>query len=87
MNSQFTFIDLFAGIGGLRRAMESIGGRCVFTSEWDESAKVTYEANFKDNRPIAGDITEIDVVEIPAHNVLCAGFPQRKMRWVVLMAF
>lgn len=71
----FTFIDLFAGIGGLRRAMESAGGRCVFTSEWDAFAQKTYHANFPDNRPIAGDIREVDAAAIPEHDVLVAGFP------------
>lgn len=75
MTSGFTFIDLFAGIGGLRQAMESIGGRCVFTSEWDKYARYTYEANYRDNRPIAGDIREVDSAEVPEHAVLCAGFP------------
>ena len=73
--SKFTFIDLFAGIGGLRCAMESIGGRCVFTSEWDKYARITYEANYRDNRPIAGDIREVNAAEVPSHTVLCAGFP------------
>ncbi len=71
----FTFIDLFAGIGGLRKAMESAGGRCVFTSEWDAFAQKTYHANFPDNRPIAGDIREVDAAAIPEHDVLVAGFP------------
>ena len=71
----FTFIDLFAGIGGLRKAMEGAGGRCVFTSEWDRFAQATYHANFPDNRPIAGDIREVDAGEIPEHDVLVAGFP------------
>ena len=71
----FTFIDLFAGIGGLRQAMQSVGGHCVFTSEWDKFAKITYAANYRDNRPIAGDIQEIEASEIPSHDVLCAGFP------------
>ena len=75
MSQGFTFIDLFAGIGGLRQAMESIGGRCVFTSEWDKFSKQTYEANYRDNRPIEGDIRNVDAQDIPAHNVLCAGFP------------
>lgn len=75
MSQGFTFIDLFAGIGGLRLAMQSIGGRCVFTSEWDKFAKITYEENFKDNREVRGDIQKIDAEEIPEHNVLCAGFP------------
>ncbi|MGX9855066.1 DNA (cytosine-5-)-methyltransferase [Limimaricola variabilis] len=75
MTQGFTFIDLFAGIGGLRQAMEDIGGRCVFTSEWDKFARQTYEANYRDNRPIAGDISKICASEVPEHDVLCAGFP------------
>ena len=71
----FTFIDLFAGIGGLRRAFDSIGGRCVFTSEWDKYAQLTYHTNYPDNRPIAGDITKVPIDEIPEHDVLLAGFP------------
>ncbi|MCA3436292.1 MAG: DNA (cytosine-5-)-methyltransferase [Rhodobacter sp.] len=75
MTKGFTFIDLFAGIGGLRQAMESIGGRCVFTSEWDRYARLTYEANYRDNRPIEGDIRQVHAAAIAAHDVLCAGFP------------
>lgn len=75
MTQGFTFIDLFAGIGGLRQAMESIGGRCVYTSEWDKYARQTYEANYRDNREIDGDITKVPADRIPQHNVLCAGFP------------
>jgi len=71
----FSFVDLFAGIGGLRRAFEPLGGRCVFTSEWDAYAQKTYLANFTCDHPIAGDITEIDASEIPKHDVLLAGFP------------
>lgn len=71
----FTFIDLFAGIGGLRRAMDGAGGHCVFTSEWDKYAQKTYHANYPDNREIAGDIREIDAADIPEHDVLVAGFP------------
>ncbi|MCW3784224.1 DNA (cytosine-5-)-methyltransferase [Defluviimonas salinarum] len=71
----FSFIDLFAGIGGLRKAMETAGGRCVFTSEWDRFAQQTYLANFPDNRPIAGDIRAVDPDDIPSHDVLVAGFP------------
>lgn len=71
----FRFIDLFAGIGGLRKAMETAGGRCVFTSEWDKYAQQTYLANFPDNRPIAGDIRAVDAEDIPEHDVLVAGFP------------
>lgn len=69
----FTFIDLFAGIGGIRLAFEQAGGRCVFSSEWDPYAQHTYEANFGD-RP-HGDITRIDPATIPDHEILTAGFP------------
>lgn len=72
---KFTFIDLFAGIGGFRLAMQSLGGKCVFSSEWDEQAQKTYEANFGE-RPF-GDITkESTKAFIPdGFDVLCAGFP------------
>ncbi len=74
--ADFTFIDLFAGIGGLRRGFESIGGRCVFTSEWDKYSQKTYRANFPDDdHEINGDITKIEAWDIPAHDVLLAGFP------------
>jgi DNA (cytosine-5)-methyltransferase 1 len=72
----FTFIDLFAGIGGLRRGFESIGGRCVFTSEWDKYSQQTYRANFpNDDHEINGDIRAVEAADIPAHDVLLAGFP------------
>lgn len=71
----FTFIDLFAGIGGLRRGFEAAGGKCVFTSEWDKYAQKTYKANFPDDHPIAGDIVAIPSGNIPQHDVLLAGFP------------
>ena len=72
----FTFIDLFAGIGGLRLGFEAIGGKCIFTSEWDKYSKLTYAANFPDDEhEIAGDITKIKASEIPKHDVLLAGFP------------
>ena len=71
----FDFIDLFAGIGGLRKAFEQIGGRCVFTSEWDTYAQKTYAENFRDGHPIAGDITQVQAADIPDHDVLLAGFP------------
>ena len=72
---KFTFIDLFAGIGGFRIAMQNLGGRCVFTSEWDKQAKVTYEHNYGEY-PF-GDITsERTKSYIPdGFDVLCAGFP------------
>ncbi len=71
----FTFIDLFAGIGGMRLGFEAVGGRCVFTSEWNTWSQKTYAANFQDRHPIAGDITAIDAKEIPDHDLLVAGFP------------
>jgi DNA (cytosine-5)-methyltransferase 1 len=71
----FSFIDLFAGIGGLRRGFEAIGGKCVFTSEWDKYAQATYKANFRCDHEIAGDIREIASDAIPTHDVLLAGFP------------
>lgn len=72
----FRFIDLFAGIGGMRRGFEFHGGECVFTSEWDRWAQATYRANFPhDQHEIAGDITKIDAKAIPEHDVLLAGFP------------
>ena len=73
--NSFTFIDLFAGIGGMRTAFNRAGGYCVFTSEWNKFAQKTYEANFRDNRPIAGDITGVNEADIPDHDVLLAGFP------------
>lgn len=69
----FTFVDLFAGIGGFHLAMSSLGGRCVFACDIDEDCRKTYEVNYG-IRP-AGDITKIEASEIPAHDVLCAGFP------------
>lgn len=74
---RFNFIDLFAGIGGLRLGFESIGGHCVFTCEWDKYAQLTYARNFRDNHPIGGDIRQYsqDPQLIPEHDVLLAGFP------------
>lgn len=72
-NHKFTFIDLFAGIGGFHQAMSTLGGRCVFASDIDEDCRKTYEVNYG-IKP-AGDITKIDARNIPAHDVLCAGFP------------
>jgi DNA (cytosine-5)-methyltransferase 1 len=73
--STFTFIDLFAGIGGVRQAFESVGGKCVYTSEIDESAIKTYKANFNCEHKIDGDITKVNESNIPSHDILCAGFP------------
>ncbi len=71
--ANFSFVDLFAGIGGTRLAFEQAGGKCVFSSEWDSFACETYEANFGE-RP-AGDIRKIESFDIPQHDVLVAGFP------------
>jgi DNA (cytosine-5)-methyltransferase 1 len=71
----FRFIDLFAGIGGLRRGFEPLGGKCVFTSEWDRYSQLTYKANFACDHDITGDITRVAVSSIPEHDLLLAGFP------------
>lgn len=73
--SSFSFIDLFAGIGGMRRGFETIGGRCVFTSERDRFSQETYRANYPMDHELAGDITKIEAEDIPTHDVLLAGFP------------
>lgn len=79
---KFTFIDLFAGIGGFHLAFHNLGGQCVFVSEWDDRARKTYEANFKKVEPeifkngnFAGDITKVDAKKIPDFHILTAGFP------------
>lgn len=69
----FRFIDLFAGIGGIRLGFEAEGGRCVFSSEFDEDACKTYEANFGEHP--SGDITRIDAGDIPDFDILLGGFP------------
>ena len=71
----FRFIDLFAGIGGLRRGFEDLGGRCVFTSEWDKYSQQTYLANFECDHEVVGDITKVPLTDIPEHDLLLAGFP------------
>jgi DNA (cytosine-5)-methyltransferase 1 len=78
-NSEFTFIDLFAGIGGFRMGFDDNGGKCIFTCEWDEYAQKTYRANFDVDHELAGDINDI-VGDIRKHipvtpDVLLAGFP------------
>jgi DNA (cytosine-5)-methyltransferase 1 len=70
---KFKFIDLFAGIGGIRLAFQNLGGKCVFTSEWDTYSKKTYDANF--GEVPFGDITKISETEIPDHDILLGGFP------------
>lgn len=71
--ADFTFIDLFAGIGGIRRPYQKLGGKCVFSSEIDKFAIKTYEANW--NETPSGDITKIDAKDIPKFDILLAGFP------------
>ena len=73
--SAFTFIDLFAGIGGTRLGFERALGRCVFTSEYDRFCVETYKANFRPTHEIVGDIRKVDPSAIPEHDVLVAGFP------------
>jgi len=72
----FRFIDLFAGIGGFRRGFEPLGGQCMFTSEWNKYSAQTYRANHPhDDHEVSGDITRIEAADIPAHDLLLAGFP------------
>ena len=71
----FTFIDLFAGIGGTRLAFENVGGKCIFTSEWDKFSCQTYRENHHDDHEILGDIKQVYEKDIPDHDVLVAGFP------------
>lgn len=80
--AKLTFIDLFAGIGGFHLALHNVGAECVFASEWDEAARLTYETNFVKISPkifkngnFAGDITAVDKKNIPDFDILCAGFP------------
>ena len=76
-HAAFRFIDLFAGIGGIRTSFDSIGGKCVFSSEWNVYAQKTYEANFRadPDHLMVGDITKVHEASIPQHDVLLAGFP------------
>ncbi|MDY3994446.1 MAG: DNA cytosine methyltransferase [Candidatus Onthovivens sp.] len=83
MKEKFTFIDLFAGIGGFHIAMDNLGGKCVFASEWDSDCRKTYKTNFIKTCPdifvndknYVGDITKVNPNDIPDHDVICAGFP------------
>ncbi len=81
-NKKFTFIDLFAGIGGFHFAFHNSGARCVFASEWDKYARQTYEYNFSKIQPelfkkgnYAGDITKVELREMPDFDIICGGFP------------
>lgn len=71
--NKFTFIDLFAGIGGMRIAFDRAGGQCVYSSEWNKYSQQTYFANF--GQQPEGDITKVDEADIPDHDILVAGFP------------
>ena len=73
MDNKYTFIDLFAGIGGIRLGFEANGAECVFSSEWNKYAQQTYQANFHELP--AGDITQIEAKDIPDHDILTGGFP------------
>ena len=72
-DAQIRFIDLFAGIGGMRIPFEESGCKCVFSCDWDKHAQDAYEANFRERS--AGDITQISESDIPDHEILLAGFP------------
>lgn len=72
-NNDFTFIDLFAGIGGMRIAYEKAGGRCVYSNEWNKYSQQTYFANFGELPD--GDITKVEADSVPDHDILVAGFP------------
>lgn len=75
MTQKFTFIDLFAGIGGIRLGFEAQGGTCVFTSEWNNFSKRTYLENFPTTETFIGDIVPYSEKDIPDHDILLAGFP------------
>ena len=75
VKTPFTFIDLFAGIGGLRLGFEAMGGRCVFSSEWDRFSRQTYVENHGDHHPFIGDIIPFPAGDVPDHDILLGGFP------------
>ena len=72
-NNKFRFIDLFAGIGGMRLAFEKVGGKCVYSSERNKFCKITYLENFGEKPD--DDITKVNEKDIPDHDILVAGFP------------
>ena len=74
-SASFTFIDVFAGIGGMRLGFERNQGRCVYTCEWDRFSQQTYAANFPAGEEIAGDIRNVRTSDVPQHDLLLAGFP------------
>jgi len=74
-STAFRFIDLFAGIGGIRQGFEAQGGQCVFSSEWDRFSRQTYVENFGEAHPFIGDIVPFPAQDVPDHDVLLAGFP------------
>jgi DNA (cytosine-5)-methyltransferase 1 len=74
-SNKLTFIDLFAGIGGIRLGIEKAGADCVFTSEWDKFAVKTYAENHDSTHEIVGDIRSVDAAHVPDHSILAAGFP------------
>lgn len=74
-DGRFRLIDLFAGVGGIRLGFEAHGGRCVFTSEWNDFSKKTYLANHGDDHPFIGDIVPVEASDVPDHDILLAGFP------------
>lgn len=71
----FRFIDLFAGIGGIRMGFEAHGGKCVFTSEWNDFSRKTYLENYDSHHPFVGDIVPVSADDVPDHDVLLSGFP------------
>jgi DNA (cytosine-5)-methyltransferase 1 len=76
MPAKFSFIDLFAGIGGMRIPFDELGGKCVMTSEIDKHALETYRHNFQDfEHSFVGDITQVQIEDIPSHDILLGGFP------------
>ncbi|MGY3232571.1 DNA-cytosine methyltransferase [Luteibacter sp. HA06] len=73
--TSFKFIDLFAGIGGIRLGFERAGGVCVFTSEWNTYSQKSYQAYFGAHDSLVGDITQVSADSVPSHDILLAGFP------------